>query len=149
MNKFIFLGRLTKEVETRYAGETEVANFDIAVPRKYNKEQAKADFFKITAFGKTAEFCKNYFNKGQQVLVEGRIQNRTWEDEKGNKRYATDFIAEQVYFADSNKKEEQSQELADTADFITVDDTERTSVLIRRGKYYGIYIWMQMEQTKG
>lgn len=124
MNKFQFLGRLTKDPEVRYTSNTQITTFDIAVNRKYNNEQANADFFKITSFGKTAEFCRKYFNKGQQVLIEGRIQNRTWENEKGNKRYGTDYIAEQVYFADSNKKEEQSQELADTADFITVDDTD-------------------------
>ena len=100
MNKFQFLGRLTKDTETRQTSNSQVTTFDIAVNRKYNKEQALADFFKITTFGKTAEFCEKYFKKGQQVLVEGRIQNKTWEDEKGFKRYGTDYIAELVYFAD-------------------------------------------------
>lgn len=124
MNKFTFLGRLTKDTEVRYAGETQVTTFDIAVARKYNKEQAKVDFFKITSFGKTAEFTSKYFNKGQQVLIEGRIQNRTWEDEKGNKRYATDYIAEQVYFADSKVDKQETTETQDTADFITIDSNE-------------------------
>lgn len=121
MNKFQFLGRLTKEVETRSTTTgTVVASFDIAVNRRYNNEQVKADFFKITAFGKTAEFVSKYFQKGRQVLVEGRVQNRTWEDEHGTKRYATDYIAEQVYFADS--KATNNDALQD--DFITLDETE-------------------------
>ncbi|MEG0872960.1 MAG: single-stranded DNA-binding protein [Clostridia bacterium] len=123
MNKFEFLGRLTKEVETRVTTNgTIVATFDIAVNRRYNNEQVKADFFKITAFGKTGEFCSKYFQKGKQVLVDGRVQNRTWEDQNGAKRYATDYIAEQVYFADSNENTE-SQNNVDTGEFIAIDDT--------------------------
>lgn len=128
MNKFQFMGRLTKEVETRATqGGTTVAIFNIAVNRRYNNEQVKADFFQMTAFGKTAEFCSKYFQKGQQVLIEGRIQNRTWDDQNGQKRYATDFIAEQVYFADSNKDNNNINDVSQSADgddFITIDDTD-------------------------
>ena len=121
MNKFQFLGRLSKDVELKTINDTQIATFDLAVARRFNNEQTKADFFHITAFGKTAEFCSKYFSKGQQVLVEGRIQNRTWEDQTGAKRYATDYIAEQVYFADSNKTKE---EIPNQQDFVTVDYEE-------------------------
>ena len=120
MNKFEFLGRLTKEPEVRYTANTntQVTTFTLAVNRKYVEQgkERQADFFNLTAFGKVAEFCSKYFKKGQQVLVTGRIQNRTWEDEKGQKRYATDFIVEDTYFADSRKEVED--------DFIAVDETE-------------------------
>lgn len=123
MNKFQFLGRLTKDVEERLttSGST-VASFDIAVNRRFADQNGNrgTDFFKITAFGKTSEFVSKYFKKGKQVLVEGRIQNRTWEDEKGQKRYATDYIAEQVYFADSSDKGNQVSEEA--AGYITIED---------------------------
>ena len=69
------------------------------------------------AFGKTGEFIEKYFKKGKQVLVEGRIQNRTWED-KGQKHYATDFIAENVYFADSADKESKIEDDG----YITIED---------------------------
>lgn len=122
MNKFQFLGRLTKNVEERLttSGST-VASFDIAVNRRFADESGNraTDFFKIVAFGKTSEFVAKYFKKGKQVLVEGRIQNRTWQDENGQKRYATDFIADQVYFADSSDK----APVEDTGTYITVDDT--------------------------
>ena len=116
MNKCQFLGRLTKDPEVRCTANTntQVTSFSIAVNRKYNNEEAKADFFNITAFGKTAEFCGKYFSKGQQVLVEGRIQNRTWEDEKGNKRYATDFIVEDTYFADSKSEDKPQEKIYET-----------------------------------
>lgn len=122
MNKFQFLGRLTKNVEERLttSGST-IASFDIAVNRRFADENGNraTDFFKIVAFGKTGEFVAKYFKKGKQVLVEGRIQNRTWQDENGQKRYATDFIADQVYFADSSDK----APVEDTGTYITVDDT--------------------------
>ena len=135
MNKFQFMGRLTKDPESRVTPNTNTAvtTFSIAVNRRFAEAngERKADFFNVTAFGKTAEFCAKYYQKGQQVLVEGRIQNRTWEDQSGQKRYATDYIIENAYFADSRR------DVANTStdgmaiptsttdgEFITIDDTE-------------------------
>ena len=105
MNKFQFMGRLTRDPESRFTQNTNtpVTTFSIAVNRRFAEAngERKADFFNLTAFGKLAEFCSKYYRKGQQVLVEGRIQNRTWEDQSGQKRYATDYIIENAYFADS------------------------------------------------
>lgn len=135
MNKFQFLGRLTKDPEVRYTANnnTQVTTFTIAVNRKFVAQgtERQADFFNLTSFGKTAEFIAKYFKKGQQVLVEGRIQNRTWEDQTGNKRYATDFIVDDTYFADSKREgsEMATESVAipnssDLGDFITIDETE-------------------------
>ena len=135
MNKFQFLGRLTKDPEVRYTANnnTQVTTFTIAVNRKFVAQgtERQADFFNLTSFGKTAEFIAKYFKKGQQVLVEGRIQNRTWEDQTGNKRYATDFIVDDTYFADSKREgsEMTAESVAipnssDLGDFITIDETE-------------------------
>lgn len=132
MNKFQFMGRLTRDPESRVTPNTNtpVTTFSIAVNRRFadaNGER-KADFFNLTAYGKLAEFCAKYYRKGQQVLVEGRIQNRTWEDQNGQKRYATDYIVEQAYFADSRRDQNGSQDDVPTSsndgEFITVDDTE-------------------------
>lgn len=135
MNKFQFLGRLTKDPEVRYTANnnTQVTTFTIAVNRKFVAQGAErqADFFNLTSFGKTAEFIAKYFRKGQQVLVEGRIQNRTWEDQTGNKRYATDFIVDDTYFADSKREGNDVAvesvaipNSSDLGDFITIDETE-------------------------
>ena len=132
MNKFQFLGRLTKDPEVRYTANTnsQVTSFSIAVNRRYVSQngERQTDFFNLSAFGKTAEFCSKYFKKGQQVLVEGRIQNRTWEDQNGQKRYATDFIVEQAYFADSRRDGAgdsfEMPAMNDSSDFVTVDDSE-------------------------
>ena len=113
MNKAILMGRLTRDVEVRYTqtNNTMVANFSLAVNRRFVKEgeERQADFINIVAWGKTAEFCSKYFKKGQQVGVIGRIQTRTWDDDQGMKHYATEVIAEEVYFADS-KKDNYTQE---------------------------------------
>ena len=107
MNNVCLIGRLTKDVDVRYtqANNTLVANFTLAVNRSFVKEtdEVKADFIPIIAWKATGEFCSKYFKKGQQVGVVGRIQTRNWEDEQGQKHYATEVIAERVYFADSKK----------------------------------------------
>lgn len=129
MNKFQFMGRLTREPEAKFTTNNKpVTTFSIAVNRRFadaNGER-KADFFNITAYGKLAEFCAKYYRKGQQVLVEGRIQNRTWEDQNGQKRYATDYIVENAYFADSsgNIKENPNGYADDNGEFVTIEDYE-------------------------
>jgi single-strand DNA-binding protein len=81
-----------------------VASFTLAVNRRFAKEgEQQADFINCVAWSKTAEFVNKYFNKGQQVAVVGRIQTRNWEDDNGQKHYATEVVAEEVYFADSKK----------------------------------------------
>lgn len=135
MNKFQFMGRLTRDPEARFTPNTNtpVTTFSIAVNRRFADQngERKADFFNLTAYGKLAEFCAKYYRKGQQVLVEGRIQNRTWDDQNGQKRYATDYIIENAYFADSRREPGAGDGMgADMpsssidGEFITIDDTD-------------------------
>ena len=107
MNKVILMGRLTKDPETRYTQttNTQVTSFTLAVNRRFSKEK-ETDFINIVTWNKTAEFCSKYFKKGQQVGVIGRMQTRNYEDKDGKKVYVTEVIAEEVYFADSKKEEE-------------------------------------------
>lgn len=112
MNKVILLGRLTKDPEVRYTQTTNtmVASFGLAVNRRFVKqgEERQADFINIVAWNKTAEFCSKYFSKGQQIGLIGRIQTRNYDDEKGQKHYITEVIAEEVYFA-GNKRENNTE----------------------------------------
>lgn len=127
MNKIEILGRLTKDVDVRYTqtSNTMVASFSIAVNRRFIKqgEERQADFFNVVAYGKTAEFISKYFKKGQQVVVIGRLQNRNWTDEQGQKHYITEIIAEEVYFADS-KKDNTTNDVPDEEIFVPnfIDD---------------------------
>lgn len=106
MNKVILMGRLTADPEMRYTqSNMGVARFSLAVDKRMKSQDGKrdADFFNIVAFDKSAEFVSKYFKKGQQVLVEGRLQNNNWTDKEGNKRISTEVIVEQTYFADSKR----------------------------------------------
>ena len=113
MNKATLLGRLTKDPELRYTNNnTPVASFTLAVNRRFSKpgEEKQADFINIIAWNKQGEFCSKYFKKGQQVVIVGRIQTMTWDDDKGVRRYVTEVVAEETYFADSKKEQPDAQD---------------------------------------
>jgi len=109
MNKAILMGRLTKDPELRYTttNNTAVCSFTLAVDRRFSRqgEERQADFIPIVAWNKLGEFCSKYFNKGRQVVVVGRIQTRTWDDNEGKRHYTTEVVADEAYFADSKKNE--------------------------------------------
>lgn len=111
MNKWIGMGRLTKDPEIRYTGTNNTAKctFALAVDRRFKKEgeERQVDFINIVAWRKTAEFCSKYFVKGQKVVVVGSLQNRSWEDNEGKKRYITEVVVDEVYFAESAKKSDR------------------------------------------
>ena len=104
-NKVILGGRLTADPELKQTPNgVPVVSFSIAVNRRYQSKdggQQLADFFNVTAWRGTAELVSRYFHKGSSICVVGAIQNRTWTDNQGNKRYATDIIADEVHFVDS------------------------------------------------
>jgi single-strand DNA-binding protein len=117
MNKVILLGRFTKDPEMKTVGtkNTALANFGFAVNRKQKVEgQPDADFFNCQAWGKTAELITQFFTKGQQALLVGRIQNRSWDDADGKKHYATDIIVDEFNFAGSKGESKPSGSGIDT-----------------------------------
>lgn len=112
MNKVILLGRLTKAPEIRYSQttNTKIALFSLAVNRRFAKqgEERETDFINIVAYSKLADFSEKYLSQGTQVNVVGRLQNRSYEDKNGTKKYISEIIAEEIYFADSKKKADES-----------------------------------------
>ncbi|WP_373731447.1 single-stranded DNA-binding protein [Bacteroides heparinolyticus] len=102
MNNVILIGRLTKDPELRYIQATgrAVTSFSIAVDREFrgSNGERQADFFNVVVWGKMAENVANYLEKGRQVAVDGRIENRSYENDKGEKRYVTEIIANKVEF---------------------------------------------------
>ena len=117
MNKVILMGRLVKEPEVRYSQGAEpiaVARYTLAVNRRFKRQgEPEADFINCVAFGKTGEFAEKYFKKGQVVSVVGRLQVRSWEDNEGRKRWSTDVIVEEQYFAESKKESGESKPAAE------------------------------------
>ena len=108
MNKAILMGRLTRDPEVRYSqNNLTITNFTLAIDRRFTRqgEEKQADFIPVVAFGKTAEFCEKYYKKGQMVLIVGRIQTRTWDDNEGRRRYVTEIVCEEAHFADSKRQE--------------------------------------------
>ncbi len=106
LNKAILMGRLTRDPEIKYtANNIAVCTFTLAIDRRYAKpgEEKQTDFINIVTWRQTAEFVSKYFVKGQQVAVEGRIQTRTWDDPEGQRRYFTEVVANEVFFADSKR----------------------------------------------
>ena len=104
MNKIMLIGRLTKDPELRYTQSgTAVANFTLAVNRRFTNQngEREADFINCQAWQKTAEFVANYFKKGQQMALEGRLQVRAYDDQSGQKHWVTEVVAEQVEFCGS------------------------------------------------
>lgn len=100
LNKVIIHGNISTEVELKQTNNgTSVCSFNVAVNR-YSKDptEAKADFFTVVAWSAKAEFVSRYFSKGKPILVCGRLENRAWTDKSGNKRVATEIIAEEVSF---------------------------------------------------
>ncbi len=101
-NKIILIGNLTRDPEIRYTPQgTSVCNFGIAVNRKYkhgDEMKEEVTFINVVVFGKQADTCGQYLNKGSAVLVEGRLQERRWETEEGQKRSKHEVVAQTVRF---------------------------------------------------
>ena len=108
LNKVILIGHMTADPELKQTGSgVAVTNFTIAVDRKYNKgEEKQADFPTIIAWRSTAEFICHFFKKGSAILIEGELQTRSWTDQQGNKRYATEVVADTARFCEAKRDSE-------------------------------------------
>jgi single-strand DNA-binding protein len=129
-NKVILGGRITADPELKTTPNgVSVTSFSIAVTRKGTKDDPKTDFINCVAWRGTAEFIQRYFSKGSSICVVGNLQTRTWEDNNGNKRFATEVIVEEASFVDS-KSDAPTQNAftapteATTTDFIEVGDED-------------------------
>ncbi|HEU4333664.1 MAG TPA: single-stranded DNA-binding protein [Candidatus Eisenbacteria bacterium] len=101
VNKVILIGNLGRdpEVRTTTTGQR-VANFTLATSRQWTgqdgQRQEKTEWHSIVVWGKLAEICEKYLQKGKQVYIEGRIETRQWQDKEGQTRYKTEIICEQM-----------------------------------------------------
>ena len=108
MNNTVLLGRVVRDIELQYKGvnQTAIAKFTVAVNRKFKKDEA--DFINCIAFGKTAEIITQYFSKGSQIGIVGRIQTGSYDAQDGTKRFTTDVIVESFSFVGSSKDNGQA-----------------------------------------
>lgn len=104
MNSVILIGRLTRDPELSYTpnNQTAVTRFTLAVDRPVSQgRERQADFIRITVWGKQAETCDRYLEKGRQVAVMGRIQTGSYKNREGVTVYTTDVVADRVEFLGS------------------------------------------------
>lgn len=106
MNKTILIGNICNDLEIKESGETKILSFNIAAQRKLKNKDGKyeSDFIRVKCFNQQALFVEKYFKKGSKIVVEGRLQSSTWDDEQGVKHYSLDVIAEAVEFAGSKSQ---------------------------------------------
>src|SRR4030042_5344627 len=102
LNKAFLIGRLTRDPESRAlpSGQS-ISTFGIATNRVWtnpenNEKQEQTEFHNIVAFGKLADICNQYLKKGGLVMIEGRIQTRSWQDQNGGTKYRTEIVAERL-----------------------------------------------------
>ncbi len=114
LNKVILIGRFTRDVELRSTPQgVSTCSFSLAVDRNYQNAggERQTDFINCVAWRQTAEFISKYFSKGNLICVEGSIQTRSWKDNDGNNRYATDVVVDRSYFVESKKSAQSSSQM--------------------------------------
>ena len=126
MNKVILMGRLVRDPEIKYTTANEplaVARYTLAVDRKFKRQgEPEADFISCVAFGKSAVFIEKYVKKGQRIAVAGSLSTRNYEDKNGQKRYVTEVITNEHFFADGAKEKAKDSSGFELVDGAATDD---------------------------
>lgn len=117
MNKVTLIGRLTANPQLRYTNNnTAVASFTLAVNRNYKSENGEneADFINVVAWNKKAELINQYVSKGDLIGVIGRLQVRKYQNERGENRYVTEVVLEEIEFLKNKQKEQMVENKVNT-----------------------------------
>lgn len=136
LNKVQLIGNLTKDPELRQTPNgSSVCSFTVATNLTWKdangQKQDKAEFHNIVTWGKLAEICNQYLQKGKKVYLEGRLQTRDWEAEDGSKRYKTEIVAENMimlsqansnYDSGNQSNDYAAQPSSGGGDDISIDD---------------------------
>ena len=113
MNKVLLTGRLTRDPEMRsLASGKSVTQFAVATNEYIGNGKEKAEYHNVVTWDRLAEICGQYLGKGQQVAVEGRIQTRSWDDDRGQRHWKTEVVAAHVEMLSGRKKKDYDAETA-------------------------------------
>ncbi len=113
MNKVLLTGRLTRDPEMRaLASGKSVTQFSVATNEYAGHGKERAEYHNIVTWDKLAEICARYLGKGQQVAIEGRIQTRSWDDERGARHWKTEVVASSVEMISGRRKKDYAAESA-------------------------------------
>ena len=132
LNHIVIMGRLTSNPELRRTGSgVAVTSFTLAVDRDFapkDSGEKETDFIDVVCWRSTAEFVEKYFKKGSMAVASGRLQIRNWTDKDGNKRRSAEVHADNVYFGDSKRSENNDDSGYPTAapaqDFAPIEDDD-------------------------
>ena len=114
LNHISIMGRIVNDLELKTTPNgVDVISFAIACDRDYTNGDKHTDFIDCVAWRGTAQFISKYFAKGRMIIIAGKLQTRPWTDKDGNKRKAVEIVADNAYFGDS-KKAEDNTSFADT-----------------------------------
>ena len=119
LNKVLLIGNLGKDPELKYAQNgIATLKFSMATTEKYNDKSGelieKTIWHNVTIFGKLAESINKYLKKGQQVYIEGRINNGSYKDQEGNTRYTSEIIANNVVLLGAKQHDENTTNMSET-----------------------------------
>lgn len=122
VNKVILVGRLGADPEMKTVGNSQsVARLSLATSESWTgkdgQKQERTEWHRVVVWGRQAENCAKHLSKGRQVYVEGRLQTRSWEDPQGNKKYATEIVANTVQFLGGGAGAERSSTGASDSSF--------------------------------
>ena len=126
LNKAMLVGNLGRDAEVRYtSGGTAVATLSLATTETWKdnagQKQERTEWHRIIVWGKTAEALEQYLVKGKQILVEGKIQTRKWDDKDGNTRYTTEIKSDRITLLGSGGRRDESDQRRGN------DDTEESA----------------------
>jgi len=113
VNKVLLTGRLTRDPEMRSlaSGKT-VTQFGVATNEYRTNGQEKSEYHNVVTWDRLAEICGQYLGKGQQVAVEGRLQTRSWDDDRGLRHWKTEVVASHVEMLSGRRKKDYEAEAA-------------------------------------
>ena len=122
-NRVILAGNVTKDIEIRHTPTgTAIGNFSIAINRKWkqdNEVKTEVSYFDVVVFGKIAETCSQYIGKGSAILIEGKLRQNVWKNDKGENRSKVEVVADSVNFL--SKKQDDADGSAATGNAIDED----------------------------
>lgn len=113
INRVCLVGRLTRDPELKFTPiNTPIASFSIANNKSWKAQNGEkkenCSFFNCIAWGKTGEIIAQYFKKGQRIIIEGRLQQRSWNDKDGNRRSVVEVVVENFQFLDAPSSSKES-----------------------------------------
>ena len=134
LNRVMLIGHLGQKPEIRYLPQTErpVAKFSLATNERFfnpntNETSDRTEWHRVVAWGKLAEFCEKYLDRGRQIYLEGKLRTRSWQDKEGNKRYSTEVTAQTIVLLGKREVTVEDQDTESPPDSFPAEESSQPS----------------------